>query len=251
MPIHAPFMATLAATFLMATCAAHKVEAKEPAHVAVDRQQQSPPFTDPAVRPLADAVAAGNVARIKTLAAGLDLSAHGKDNVTLLEWAIWNHQPDALAALLDAGADPAQIGMDQETVAHMAAVINDPRYLEILIQHGAPVDIVSSHGGRTPIFRAVQSRRKAQIDLLIKTGADIKRSDSMGNSLLHIAAQVNDAECVLKLLEQGLDPTAANSRGDTFQTYLFSGSDARLNVQGRRSRQQVRDWLQKRGIASL
>src|SRR3546814_15765571 len=70
----------------------------------------------------------------------------------------------------------------------------------------------------------------------------------MGNSLLHVAAQVNDAERILQLLELGANPNAANSRGDTFQVSLFSGSDARLNAAGRKSRQQVRDWLAEHGI---
>src|SRR3546814_18465688 len=71
----------------------------------------------------------------------------------------------------------------------------------------------------------------------------------MGNSLLHVAAQVNDADRVLQLLELGADPGATNSRGDTFQASLFSGSDARLNAAGRKLRQQVRDWLASHGIA--
>src|SRR3546814_5695891 len=71
----------------------------------------------------------------------------------------------------------------------------------------------------------------------------------MGNSLLHVAAQVNDADLILQLLELGADPSATNSRGDTFQASLLSGSDARLNAAGRKSRQQVRDWLAAHGIA--
>src|SRR3546814_8555846 len=111
------------------------------------------------------------------------------------------------------------------------------------LDQGAPIDLVGKRGGRTPIFRAVENRRNAQFDLLVEAGADIRRTDSMGNSLLHVAAQVNDADRVLQLLELGADPGATNSRGDTFQASLFSGSDARLNAAGRKSRQQVRDWL--------
>ncbi len=207
------------------------------------------PFHDPAVVPLAEAVARGDTARIHTLAPATDLSARGEDNVTLLEWAIWNQEPDSLSALLEAGADPAATGMDQETVAHMAAMVNDAQYLQVLIDQRAPIDLVGARGGRTPIFRAVENRRNAQFDLLVEAGANIHRTDSMGNSLLHVAAQVNDADRVLQLLELGADPGAANSRGDTFQASLFSGSDARLNAAGRKSRQQVRDWLAAHGIA--
>src|SRR3546814_11617034 len=84
--------------------------------------------------------------------------------------------------------------MDQETVAHMAAMVNDARYLQVLIDQGAPIDLVGARGGRTPIFRAVENRRDAQFDLLVEAGADIRRTDSMGNSLLHVAAPVHDAE---------------------------------------------------------
>ena len=208
------------------------------------------PFHDPAIAPLAEAVADGDVARIRALAPPADLSAHGDDNVTLLEWAIWNQKPASLSALLDAGADPAAPGMDSETVAHMAAMVDDPKYLQVLIAHKAPVDLVSARGGRTPIFLAVQSRRSDQFEQLVNAGADIRRPDSMGNSLLHVAAQVNDADRVLQLLQLGVDPNVTNSRGDTFQAALFSGSDARLNAAGRQSRQQVRDWLAAHGIVS-
>ena len=248
--MHAPALVALATSLLMVSCATGPVGAKEQTSMSAAIKDPALPFHDPAITPLAEAIAEGNTSRIRVLAPSTDLSARGDDNVTLLEWAIWNRKPDSLSALLEAGADPAVPGMDSETVAHMAAMADDPQYLQVLIAHGAPVDLVSAHGGRTPIFRAVQSRRDAQFDLLVKAGADIRRTDSMGNSLLHAASQVNDADRVLQLLKLGVDPNAANSRGDTFQAALFSGSDARLNAEGRQSRQQVRDWLAAHGIAT-
>src|SRR3546814_5869317 len=80
------------------------------------------------------------------------------------------------------------------------------------LDQGAPIDLVGKRGGRTPIFRAVENRRNAQFDLLVEAGADIRRTDSMGNSLLHVAAQVNDADRILQLVEIGADPSATNSR---------------------------------------
>lgn len=206
------------------------------------------PFHDPAVMPLAEAVARGDTARIRALAPATDLSARGEDNVTLLEWAIWNQQPDSLSALLEAGADPAMPGMDQETVAHMAAMVNDARYLQVLIAHKAPIDIARPGLGWTPIFRAVEDRRDAQVEMLITAGADIRHTDSMGDSLLHVAANVNDAGRVLQLLQAGLDPLQTNQHGATFQAALFSGSDSRLNAEGKAERQKVRDWLKAHGV---
>jgi ankyrin repeat protein len=234
----------------MVSCAADPVGAKEQTSMSAAIKDPALPFHNPAIMPLAEAIADGDVVRIRALAPSADLSAHGDDAVTLLEWAIWTRKPASLSALLEAGADPAEPGMDNETVAHMAAMADDPQYLQVLIAHDAPVDLVSTRGGRTPIFRAVQSRRSEQFDQLVKAGADIRRADSMGNSLLHVAAQVNDADRVLQLLQLGVDPNIVNQRGDTFQAALFSGSDARLNAEGRQSRQQVRDWLAAHGIAS-
>ncbi len=217
---------------------------------AVQQADRSLPFNDPAVVPLAEAIAAGDAARVRSLAAHTDLTARGKDDVTLLEWAIWAEKPAALSALLEAGADASQLGMDQETVAHMAAMARDPEYLRVLVAHRAPVDVVSPRAGRTPIFRAVQSRREPQVAMLVAAGVDLQRRDSMGNTLLHVAAGVNDADGALRLLEAGVDPVAGNARGQTFQAALFAGSDARLNAEGRAARQRVRDWLAAKGIAS-
>ncbi|RYZ69127.1 MAG: ankyrin repeat domain-containing protein [Lysobacteraceae bacterium] len=247
---HVPALAVLATSFLMVSCTAHPAGAKEQARMSAATRGQALPFRDPAVLPLADAIAGGDVARIRALAASADLAARGDDNVTLLEWAIWNQQPASLSALLEAGADAAMPGMDNETVAHMAAMVDDPEYLEVLIRHKAPVDLVGDRGGRTPIFRAVENRRNAQFDLLVTAGADVHRRDSMGNSLLHMAAQVNDADRVLQLLKLGVDPRVTNSRGDTFQAALFSFADARLNTAGRESRQRLRDWLVAQGVAT-
>ena len=84
--------------------------------------------------------------------------------------------------------------------------------------------------------------------MLRAAGADLGHVDSMGNTLAHVAANVNDAARVVELLEAGVDPNATNARGQTFQASLFSGSDARLNAEGKAARQRVRDWLSAKGI---
>lgn len=245
---HVPALAALATSILMVSCAADPVGAKEQTSMSAAIKDPAFPFHDPAITPLAKAVAEGDVARIRALAPSTHLSARGDDNVTLLEWAIWNQEPASLSALLEAGADPGMAGMDNETVAHMAAMVDDPKYLQVLIAHKAPVDIARPGLGWTPIFRTVESRRDAQFNMLVSAGADIRHTDSMGDSLLHVAANVNDADRVLQLLQAGLDPRLTNQRGATFQSALFSGSDARLNASGKAARQKVRDWLAAHGI---
>ena len=195
------------------------------------------------LQPLAQAVADGDTGDIARLVALAPRNVTGQDNVTLLEWAIWNRRADSLAALLEAGVDPSTPGMDGESVAHLAASVDDPRYLQVLIAHGASVDLIGGQAARTPIFRAVQSRREAQVQLLLAAGADINRSDAMGNTLLHVAAEVGDAARVLQLLQAGAAHDTANVRGVRFQSLLFAEDPARLSAKGRNDRQAVMDWL--------
>jgi ankyrin repeat protein len=246
---HVPALAALATSILMVSCAADPAGAKEQTSMSASiRDSAAIPFHDPAIMPLAEAVARGDIARIRALAPSTDLSARGEDGVTLLEWAIWNQQPTSLSALLEVGADPAALGMDNETVAHMAAMVNDAQYLRVLIEHGAPVDIPRPGLGWTPIFRAVESGREAQVDMLVAAGVDLHRTDSMGDSLLHVAANVKDAHRVLQLLEAGVDPGLTNKNGVTFQAAMFDGSDNRLNAEGKAGRRRIRDWLGAHGI---
>lgn len=195
------------------------------------------------LHPLAQAVADGDTVDIATLSSHTRPNPSGQDNVTLLEWAIWNRQPGSLAALLLAGFDPSTPGMDGESVAHLAASVDDPRYLQVLIEHRAPVDLIGGRAARTPIFRAVQSRRDAQFELLLAAGADINRADAMGNTLLHVAAEVGDAARALQLLKAGANYDTTNIRGVRFQSLLFEQDSARLNTKGRADRQAVLDWL--------
>lgn len=245
-----PVLVAVVASFATVSCSAGPGSAREQNRMSASMKESSVPFSDPAIRPMADAVAAGDRDRIRALAPTSDLSAQGDEGVTLLEWAVWNQQPAALEALLEAGADPAQPGTDGETVAHMAAMVDDARYLQLLLAHDAPVDLPGARAGWTPVFRAVQDRRDEQVGLLVDAGVDLQRKDSMGNGLLHVAAGVNDAARVLQLLEAGVDPVAANARGETFQDILFAGSDARLSADARAARDRVRDWLKARGITT-
>jgi ankyrin repeat protein len=202
-----PALIALATSMSIPVSCAAPPGAKEQSAMSATLQDHSVAFRDPQLADIAAAVARGDAARIAALAPGVDLSAHGDQNITLLEYAIWHEQPRALGALLDAGANPAELGMDQETVVHMAAMAKDPHYLKLLLQHGAPVDPVSARGHWTPLFRALQSRRDEQIQLLLQASADPHRVDASGNSLLHLAAQSSAGNpWVLKLLQAGVDP---------------------------------------------
>jgi uncharacterized protein len=200
-------------------------------------------FADPHVVALAEAVADGDATRVRTLAAGVDLSTRGDKNVTLLQWAVLNQSLAGMKALLDAGADPTQAGMDNDTVVHMAAMANDAAYLSELLARGVNPNVRNTESGAGPLRAALMGERDEQFRALLAAGADPDLADRMGNTPLHVAGQINEPQRALDLLNAGADPMVRNAQGVTFQRYLFMTRAALLNAETRRSREAVEAWL--------
>ncbi|NUO77563.1 MAG: ankyrin repeat domain-containing protein [Lysobacter sp.] len=206
-------------------------------------------FPDPKVAALAEAIAEGDVAAIRTLATGVDLSARGDKQVTLLQWALLNQRLDSLKALLDAGADPKQPGVDGDTVLHMAAAANDASYLTELLARGGDPNVRNPESGAGPLRAALMGEREAQFRALLAAGADPNLADRLGNTPLHIAGQINEPARALDLLQAGSNPTARNAQGVTFQRYLFMTRASLLNAETRKQREAVEAWLTGHGVA--
>ncbi|MCL1635808.1 ankyrin repeat domain-containing protein [Luteimonas sp. SX5] len=207
-------------------------------------------FTDPATALLADAVKAGDAARMKELiAGGANPNAQGEKGITLLQWAMLNQSRDGFDALLAAGADPARGNDDGVTAVHLAAMADTNRYLRTLLDNGASADTPNTVTGATPLMSALMAERADNADLLLEAGAKVAAADRQGNTALHLAAKINETGRVLQLLEAGADPNAKNAQGATFQRYLFMTPEASLNSTSKRERDQVREWLKQHSIA--
>lgn len=205
-------------------------------------------FPDTRVAELADAIADNDASRVHALAKTADLRAHGDKNVTLLEWAVFNQSKRAFEALLAEGADPTLPGMDGSTVAHMAAMVNDPFYLDVLLKRGLDPSLRDGATGQPLLSAALMGRREIQLRSLLAAGADPNGIDNTGNTPLHVAGQLNDPVHALVLLDSGSDPALINGQGATFQWYLFHAPENLLNKQTREGRESIREWLRGRGI---
>lgn len=206
-------------------------------------------FSDPQVAELATAAVAGDAARVRALAqAGVDLDAHGDKQVTPLQWALFNQSTRGMETLLDAGADPAEPGIDGDTVVHLAAMAEDPKYLALLLARKADPDVRNPKTGAPPLFSALRGGRDRQFDALLAAGADPDATDHAGNTALHQAAKTDDTQRVLALLQAGVDPSAKNAQNATFQRYLFMTPERVLSPQARRGRASIREWLQAHNI---
>lgn len=150
--------------------------------------------------------------------------------------------------LLDSGADPLQADGDGDTAMHYAAAARDPAYLRILLAHRVSPDTPNRITGRTPLISAMMYERDRQFDMLLAAGASPGRADRMGNTPLHVAAQINDPARVLALLKAGGPPNARNKQGQTFQRYLFMTREGLLSEEARTARRAVATWLQQHGF---
>ncbi|WP_159729395.1 ankyrin repeat domain-containing protein [Methylosinus sp. Ce-a6] len=206
-------------------------------------------FFDPKVVALLDAAMQGDSKRAAELvAAGADVRSRGDRNVTLLQWAMLNKSHIAFQALLNVGADPAQPGIDGDTTIHFAAKANDPAYLRQLLTRRIDVDARNELTGRTPLMAALMWGREQQFEMLLAAGARLNHSDNMGNTILHVAAQIGDPARVLRILQRGAPAAARNRQGKTFQPYLFMTQERLLTVEARRARQSVAEWLAQNGV---
>lgn len=241
----------LAVSLMMAICVvvpACAMEKQMSATAEVRAVDAREVFADPRVAELAEAIARGDAAQVRSLAAGVDLSTTGDKNVTLLQWALLNKRLDSMKALLDAGADPLQPGMDSDTVVHMAAMANDSAYLSELLARKVNPNVANPVSGAGPLRSALMGEREEQFRALLAAGADPNMADRMGNTPLHVAGQINEPARTLDLLNAGADPATRNAQGVTFQRYLFMTRAALLNAETRKHREAVEAWLSSHGV---
>jgi len=207
-------------------------------------------FPDPKVAAVAKAVAAGDASRVRTLiAGGADPNGKGDRDVNLLEWALLQQSPRGMSALLDSGANPSIAGVGGATVLHMAAMANDPEYLRILLDHGADANAPHGKTGEAPLAAALMNPDSRPFDLLLAHHADPNRTDKLGNTPLHVAAEVHKPDCVMRLLEAGADAGHRNARGDTFQPYFNIAPAGGFSAAAQAKHDAVHAWLRAHGVA--
>jgi len=173
-------------------------------------------FPDPETRELARAVAKGDIKKIDKLAAkGADINGTGINGFTVLGWAIYSKQLGSFRHLLEMGADPNHIWIQDEklklpcSVIHMCTVgVNEfgAEYLELALTIGKGDPNLTPAGMCNPPVRYAAPRDRAKaFTLLYRHGADLLYMPENGNSLLLTASLYKNYKLVCYLLENGAD----------------------------------------------
>ena len=115
--------------------------------------------------------------------------------------------------------DPSRISelsADGYSALHFAAFFAKPEAARILLEAGAPVDVVAANEMRVqPLHSAAAGHHTEICRLLLAAGADVDARQAGGFTPLHEAAQNGDPEMVELFLSAGADPTISVADGGT------------------------------------
>ena len=156
-------------------------------------------FSTPADRALADAIVAGDVAKVASLAPGANLAAAGWGQMTFMRLALENGHAnhDVLAILLRNGIDPDQ---DASLLYQMIYNQKDEALLRLVIDSG--VDL-SKPMGRGSWFNVSGYDWPEGLALVLDHGADIEAQDPMGYTEIMRATRAQSWPTVETLLAHG------------------------------------------------
>lgn len=166
-------------------------------------------FPDARVAKLVKAVTHGNYAEAdKQIKQGADVNYIGTEGISPLLWAVfvWHEETHDLRGveyLLKAGADPNyRDSKEKNSAMYFAAGTDDPALLELLLKYKGDPNLLAPFN--EPLLHvAVGQRRKANIELLLKNGADINvRRD--GSTAAQKAAYLGRFDLVALFLDRGM-----------------------------------------------
>jgi cytohesin len=136
------------------------------------------------------------------------------ENRDLLK-AILNKNAAGVRQALDRGADPnARFGGSSTAALHSAAGSGNPELVATLLEAGANPNLRDAEQG-TPLLWAATDGNVETGRLLLRAGADINANTRRGNTALHRAAFHNQVDFVELLLDEHGNPNARNADGQT------------------------------------
>jgi ankyrin repeat protein len=192
--------------------------------------------------PVADAVMAGDAARLKKL-----LKRHANPNVaqpdgsTALHWAAYHGDARTAALLLKAGAK-ANVATDTGmTPLLMACEAGNPTLVEKLLRGGANVNLARPDGS-TPLMMAARTGNVAVLALLTARGAVVNAREKLrGTTALMWAAANGNKEAVRFLIARGADVAARSG----------TASQGRRPYLAQTGRERIQEFAFGYGLAGL
>jgi len=178
---------------------ARNLAQREAAPSIADQEAGRGYFSTQADRDLADAIVAGDAAKVAALAPAANLGTEGWGRMTFMRLALENGHAnhDVLATLLRNGIDPDQ---DSSLLYQTIYSQKDEALLRVAIDSG--VDL-SKHMGRGNWFYFVGYDWPEGLALVLDHGADTEAQDTMGYTEIMRATRAQSWPTVESLLAHG------------------------------------------------
>ena len=173
-------------------------------------------FSAPADRALAEAIVAGDVAKVTTLAPAANLNAVGWEGMSFMRLALENGHAnhDVLGILLRNGIDPDQ---DASLLYQMIYNEKNEALLRVVIDSGVDVN---KHMGRGSWILFVRYDWPEELALLLDHGADTETQDDMGYTEIMRATQAQSWPTVEALLAHGARTDHVGNDGRSLRDLL-------------------------------
>lgn len=178
---------------------------------------------------LANAIEHGDVDDVVKLASETDLNKPGKEDMTLLFWAIMNAiydkktptQLKMMTVLVKAGADPLQPRpAGKSSPAEYVLKADSGDWIKALLDGGLSPDAKDKTYKEPIIFETIKAKNTETLAAMLDMGANINITDSLGNTLLIEALNFGKYDHVLLLLERGADAEIRGHGGLTMGSLL-------------------------------
>lgn len=125
----------------------------------------------------------------------------------------------AVELFLKAGMNPDMRDRAGVTLLGLALRSKHQAVAELLVEHGAALDLQSEDRGYSALMDAAAAGSADAVDYLLKRGANPNLSSKDGQSALVIAVGRNDVPLCRKLLSYGADPDMKDKLGFSARKY--------------------------------
>jgi ankyrin repeat protein len=171
---------------------------------------------------LAKSIEEGNVDVVKTLAPDTDLNKPGKQDMTLLFWALGNAINDKktlphlqiITLLVKAGADPLQPRpQGKSSPAEFALKGDSADWINAMLDGGLSPNVKDKVFHEPIIFQSIKAKNTETLEAMLNRGADVNSTNSLGKTLVFDALDNQSYDHVLLLLDRGADPSIKAKNG--------------------------------------
>jgi ankyrin repeat protein len=213
----------------------------------------------------------------RLVAAGANVNALGKGNMTPLLWAFPDNNLPRFKRLLEHGADPnvvvesdfGTIGNKRvnvtgsmrraihpgDSVTTLSAGTDFPGYFQTVMQHGGDPNIHNRFGHESPLHIVIKAfipipEKKERLQLLIEKGADLDQVCGGGTPAMRAVGWGGQYWIALLLLDAGADPAAYNHTQTSKLIHKVVADEPRshsLDAQSQAEYRKLVQWLGDHG----